>query len=143
MTKIVPMTMAAVVAVVVASASPATAATDDSRIVRTDPPGYCGAISFVDYGDGWPGGGNNDDYVEVWDLCPDHDGVKAWVWLDGTLLHEYYNPHGVDTRVLGDPFPNGDVKKGDYVGLKVCIVDGENDPTPSACNHLSFTSQDG
>jgi len=41
---------------------PAAAAVNDSFEVFTASTG-CGSVKFVDYGEEWPGGGNNDDYV--------------------------------------------------------------------------------
>lgn len=101
----------------------------------------CGQADFVDYGPGLPGGGSNDDYVMITDYCADHHGVKAWAWLtrNGT---KYYlgsaDPYGSiyddNPTEIWDPFKAyGNVKNGDYVGLKVCLVDGTNDPTPSDC----------
>jgi hypothetical protein len=64
----------------------------------------CGAVDFVDYGPGAPGGGNNDDYAVVHDYCGDGHGVKAWAWLDGVLIGSQYNGNGLaGAPVIWDP----------------------------------------
>jgi hypothetical protein len=98
-------------------------------------------INFKDYGKGAPGGGNNDDYIELLDGCGDRQGVKGWAWINGKLLGEKYNGKGYKKRVIWDPF--GNVKAKDYVGIKVCIVDGNGDQSPGPCEHRSKYSQDG
>jgi hypothetical protein len=46
--------------------------------------------------------------------------------------------------VVWDPFKDwGNVQTGDYVGLKVCLVDGANDPTASHCDSATVRSSDG
>ncbi|HEX3474794.1 MAG TPA: hypothetical protein VHT91_07115 [Kofleriaceae bacterium] len=105
----------------------------------------CGQVDFVDYGAGAPGGGNNDDYVVIHDLCPDHHGVKAWAWLNGTLLGSKYNGNGLaGDPVIWDPFSGVfNVLKGDSIGLKVCLVDGTDDLNPSSCGSRTVVSSDG
>jgi len=113
---------------------------DDGFTVYTTDHMWCGSAEFVDYGPGAPGGGNNDDYVEVKDGCPDRVGVKAWAWLDGRLLGSKYVGPGIKT-VVWDPF--GNVRANQEVGLKVCKVSGNNDPTPTNCEAWSTVSNDG
>jgi hypothetical protein len=142
-------TVAKVLAVAAAAASmtittaiPADASTNDNFSVgtyNTD----CGQAGFVDYGLGAPGGGNNDDYVKIFDVCRDGHGVKAWAWIGSTLLGSAYDGAGVGSTVIWDPFPSGNVAPGDLVGLKVCLVDGSNDPTPFDCESASHRSVDG
>ncbi|MFH9400778.1 hypothetical protein ACH4JS_13540 [Streptomyces sp. NPDC017638] len=94
--------------------------------------GVGGAIDFVDYGPGAPGGGDNDDYTVIHDLCDDGHGVEGYAWLDGTYLGKHYNGNGY----AGDPEvwdPFGDIKGTHLVGIKVCLVDGASDTTPSYC----------
>jgi hypothetical protein len=91
-----------------------------------------GIISFIDYGKGAPGGGNNDDYIELVDSCIDHHGVKGWAWRNGRLVGEKYNGKGYRQRVIWDPF--GDLQHGEVIGIKVCLVDGNNDPSAWPCS---------
>jgi len=102
-----------------------------------------GVISFIDYGPGKPGNGKpNDDYVQIWDTCDNKHGVKGWAWINGKLKGEKYNGTGSQSKpVIWDPF--GNVKKGDYIGLKICEVDGNGDRTPGPCNEGSSRSRDG
>lgn len=120
-----------------------TAAFDDSFTVSTT--NGCGSVEFVDFGPGAAGGGDNDDYVVIHDLCSDGHGVKAWAWLNGTLLGSQYNGNGLaGAPVIWDPFKSvGNVGAGDAIGLEVCLVDGNSDPTPSGCGSLTRTSRDG
>lgn len=116
-------------------------AVDDSFSVSTTG-GGCGKVDFVDFGEGAPGGGSNDDYLVIHDLCSDGHGVKAWAWLNGILLGSRYNGNGLaGDPVIWDPF--GNVLPGDSIGLKVCLVDGSDDPSPSSCGSLTRTSSDG
>ena len=117
----------------------APAAFDDSFTVYTLD--GCGSIEFVDHGPGKPGGGDNDDYAVIHDLCGDGHGVKAWAWVNG-VLHEQYNGNGLaGAPVIWDPF--GNVIPGQDIALKVCLVDGNDDPTPSKCGSATVPSRDG
>jgi hypothetical protein len=88
----------------------------DSRYCFSD-----GSVAFVDYGPGVPGNGySNDDYVEITDDCNNSYGVTAYAWINGVYLGSKHNGNGWGSKVIWDPFPNGDVKGGDYVGLKIC-----------------------
>lgn len=143
---------ASVVGLVVLTANAAQAVTDDGfRAVTTDA-GGCGVAEFVDYGAGAPGGGDNDDYVVIHDYCSDGHGVKAYAWLvvattsgtQTTYLGAKYNGNGLaGTPVYWDPFPSNEVWPGETVALKVCLVDGNSDPTASKCGENRRTSQDG
>ncbi|MCX5067511.1 hypothetical protein OOJ91_16840 [Micromonospora lupini] len=127
------------------TAMPASAASNDSFWTWTaDGTDGCGYIFFTDYGEGAPGGGPNDDYITIQDLCPDGHGVMGYAWLDGVYLGKEYNGIGWGyDSVVWDPFPSGNVKAGQLVGIKVCLVDGANDPTPSYCASVSQRSVDG
>lgn len=116
------------------------ASVDDGFSVSTT--NGCGRIDFVDFGEGAPGGGSNDDYTVIHDLCGDGSGVKAWAWLNGTLLGSRYNGNGLaGDAVIWDPF--GNVHPGDSIGLKVCLSDGPDDPNPRDCGSRTKTSSDG
>ncbi|MFJ3762106.1 hypothetical protein [Streptomyces sp. NPDC090080] len=94
--------------------------------------GVGGVIDFVDYGPGAPGGGNNDDYTVIHDLCNDGHGVEGYAWLDGAYLGKHYDGNGY----AGDPEvwdPFGNFKGKHLVGIKVCLVDGASDTSPSYC----------
>jgi hypothetical protein len=113
----------------IAAAHPAAAATDHISESTTD---GCGVIDFIDAGPGAPGGGDNDDYLELHDYCSDGHGVEGYAWLDGTYLGKKYDGSGLaGAPVIWDPL--GDVKSGQTIGVKVCLVDGADDPTPSKC----------
>jgi hypothetical protein len=99
-------------------------------------------VEFVDYGPGAPGGGDNDDYTVIHDYCADGHGVKAYAWINGTFLGSRYNGNGLaGDPVIWDPF--GNVAPGNAIGLKVCLVDGNDDPTPFDCTSTTHTSVDG
>lgn len=133
----------AIVTVGLATTAPASASTLDDFDVWTSDTNACGGAQFIDYGKGLPGGGNNDDYVRMSDNCADGHGVKAWAWIGSTLLGSAYLGTGSATAGVWDPFPSGNVKAGDLVGLKVCLVDGANDSTPFHCATGSHRSADG
>ncbi len=139
--------------------SSADAAIDDSFTVTTIPIIQCatvplptpadyepaGGARYVDYGPGSPvNPANNDDYIVVADLCSEGRGVKAWAWLNGKCLESCAGRYvaGVGATSYWDPFPDGNVKKGDYVGLKVCSVDGNNGVPYDCLNHTGY-SDDG
>lgn len=112
---------------------------DNFSVSTTD---GCGRVDFVDFGEGAPGGGSNDDYLVIHDLCGDGHGVKAWAWRNGILLGSRYNGNGLaGDAVIWDPF--GNVVPGDAVGLEVCLVDGTDDPSPSKCGSATRVSVDG
>jgi hypothetical protein len=132
------------------AAGPAQASVEDGFYVGTTD--FCGEGDYVDYGEGLPGGGMNDDYIEVTDRCTDHHGVKVWAWLTRDGVKHYlggaYDPYGNifagNPSMIWDPFQSwGNVQANDYVGLKTCLVDGDNDPTPSKCNSETWQSHDG
>ncbi|MFI5898217.1 hypothetical protein ACIA5D_49870 [Actinoplanes sp. NPDC051513] len=104
-------------------------------------------VDFVDAGEGWPGGGDNDDYVVIHDYYADGYGTKAYAWLNGDYLGWKYNGNGyAGDPVLWDPFAAfGDVHAGDYVGLKVCLSDGPGDPNTfeNWCTAYTQRSHDG
>jgi hypothetical protein len=98
----------------------------------------------VDYGPGAAGGGNNDDYVVIQDRCADGHGVEAWAWLDGPSHGARYDGNGqTGAAVVWDPFPSGNVKPGQVIQLRVCLVDGASDTTPSSCTTVKHQSVDG
>jgi hypothetical protein len=133
---------------------PAAAAVNDDFSAETID--WCGAVDFVDYGPGAPGGGNNDDYLVIHDYCGDEHGVKAWASVTqrttaGNLtfpLGSKYNGNGLSgSPVYWDPFkdfnPDSNLVSGDIVTLRVCLVDGNNDPTPASCGTATHTMADG
>jgi hypothetical protein len=117
------------------------AGVDDSFGANTSD--VCGLATFIDYGPGNPGGGNNDDYIFIQDICEDHHGVKAYAWRNGEYLGSKYLGKGQGSYVRWDPFPAGNVRPKDCVGLTVCLVDGSGDPTPFFCGSRTRCSQDG
>lgn len=120
---------------------PAAAQVNDTFAIYTT--NECGYIVFVDYGAGAPGGGNNDDYIRVNDLCGDHHGVRGYAWLNGKYPGSTYSGIRAPSSVVWDPFPRGEVSGGDFVGIKVCLVDGPNDSSPLFCASRSQTAIDG
>jgi hypothetical protein len=148
------MASGAALSTVLLMAGPAQAASnDDFSATTTD---GCGAVNFIDYGPGADGGGDNDDYLVIHDYCGDGHGVKAWAWItqnttQGPLtfyLGGKYNGNGsAGDPVIWDPFkdfnPDENVAKGDIVGLKVCLVDGNTDSSPTKCDTANHTSADG
>ncbi|NUT17990.1 MAG: hypothetical protein HOV77_02295 [Hamadaea sp.] len=144
-------TLAAVTAgMVLVVSNPASAAYNDGFAASTT--NSCGSAIFVDYGEGASGGGNNDDYVLIRDNCSDSHGVRAWAWVTehtsaGDLtypLGSKYNGNGVaGADVVWDPFLDGNVRAGDTVKLKICLVDGSGDTTGSYCGSATHTSVDG
>jgi hypothetical protein len=144
---------AALTMVVSVNGSAAGASYDDSFSVGSDssiPKCITGGgyNMFVDHGPGAPGGGSNDDYVEIEDSCENGHGVKAWVWLNGVCLEgchgQYYGYGAWSGPMVWDPFkPYGNVRRGDVVGLKICNVDGDRDKTPTGCDTDQRESLDG
>ncbi|MFI8254967.1 hypothetical protein [Streptomyces filamentosus] len=120
----------------------AVAATDDSFAVSTTS-GGCGAVNFVDYGEGAPGGGANDDYLVIHDYCGDGRGVRAYAWIDDIYLGAKNNTNGLNgSAVVWDPFADyGNIIAGDRVGIKVCLFDSAG--TLSRCAEASRVSVDG
>ncbi|MCE6996271.1 hypothetical protein LZG04_15915 [Saccharothrix sp. S26] len=94
------------------AASPASAAHDDGFEVWTLD--GCGSVEFVDYGEGAPGGGSNDDYAIVHDYCSEGHGVLASTWVDIYALGSKYNGNGLaGAPVIWDPHAiRGDVFAG-------------------------------
>ena len=122
---------------------------DDNVVKTTD---GCGQVRFFDYGDGLPGGGPNDDYLMVSDRCTDHHGVKVWAWLTHNGVKNYlggsYDGFGNVLEgkpyMFWDPFKDEtNVRPTDYVGLKICLVDGNDDPSPARCESATWQSLDG
>jgi hypothetical protein len=126
------------------ASTPASAAVNDDFQASTSN-GACGVVNFIDFGPGAAGGGDNDDYLVVHDYCSDGHGVKAYAWLDGIDLGTKYNGNGLaGAAVVWDPFkPFDNVVPGDVVHIRVCLVDGANDPTPSQCDDAEHVSVDG
>lgn len=120
------MTLAAQLSMIVAAtagglaltAGPALANDDFSASTTDD----CGVINWIDDGDD----------VVIHDYCGDGHGVEGYVWLNGTYLGKKYNGNGLSGAAVNwDPV--GDALPGDVIGLKVCLVDGANDNSPSKC----------
>jgi hypothetical protein len=137
-------------AMVFVHAPAAGAAIDDSFQVESAS-SKCGAGGFAyynDYGPGLKGGGNNDDYIEIGDSCDNGHGVKAWAWLNGYCLEgcngQYHGYGAGNGIIIWDPFKAyGNVIRNDVVKLKICNVDGNNDPTPTGCDSQEILSDDG
>ena len=104
-----------------------------------------GRACFVDCGPGVPDNDKgNDDYVVVDDFCKDGHGVKAWAWRNGALLGSRYNGKGNNGRVTWDPYgTHNNIKKGDYIGLKACIIDGPSGAPFPGCTEGTRRSVDG
>jgi hypothetical protein len=71
--------------------------------------------------------------VGVYDACKDGVGIKAWVWISGTLYGAQRNGDGFNTEVW---LPLKKLGSKDTVGIKVCAQDGSNG-TPFACGSLT------
>jgi hypothetical protein len=115
---------AAVLSMVVVTAPPA-AAGGWTAWTTND----AGALRYIDYGPGQPGGGNNDDYFRVWDRRRDGYGVRGYVWVDGRYYGSKYNGSGAGTEVFWDPVQ---ISGGHTIGMKVCLVKGSSG-TPIRC----------
>ncbi|MFD0559075.1 hypothetical protein FB566_5036 [Stackebrandtia endophytica] len=111
---------------------------DDSFAVSTTENG--GYAAFVDYGPGAPGHGDNDDYVEIGDEGWDGYGVRAWAWVNGDYKGRKYFGGGMGESTTWDPF--GNVKPGQKVKLRVCLVDGP-DAEGVYCASKTRTVTDG
>jgi hypothetical protein len=130
---------------ILATTNPAAAAGNDDWTAYVHYSTGGGAVDFVDYGPGAPGGGNNDDYLVIRDTAADGHGVQVWAWLHGKYLGTRYNGGGQFSSVIYDPytiFPNN-VAAGEVIGLKVCLVDGADNPIQSSCQNAQETSIDG
>ena len=89
-----------------------------------------GSVWFEDYG----------EHVTVNDWRADGHGVKAWIYElrrgPGGQDHYYffdsvYNGKGYHA---GPAYKNlADIDEGTWVQLRVCLVDGSSDKTPSKC----------
>ncbi|RQX14585.1 hypothetical protein DDE19_23120 [Micromonospora ureilytica] len=138
---LLPLTVA--LTAILATTNPAAAAGNDDYTVYTGQSG--GAVDFIDYGPGAPGGGDNDDYLVIRDIAADGHGVQVWAWLHGKYLGTKYNGNGAWTSVIYDPytiFPNNVAKK-EVIGLKICLVDGKDNLIQPSCSSLDWPSIDG
>jgi hypothetical protein len=120
---------------------------DDFSLSTTD---GCGRVDFVDFGPGEPGGGDNDDYLVIHDLCGDHHGVLVSADLvtgDGVLFDfgDKYNGNGLaGDAIIWDPWHSiGNVVKDDVIELDICLSDGPTDPILPTCAAKHKTSKDG
>ena len=60
------------------------------------------------------------------------------------LLGGKYNGKGHNGRVTWDPYgTHNNIKKGDYIGLKACIVDGPSGAPFPGCTEGTRRSVDG
>ncbi|MGC4866031.1 hypothetical protein ACLQ3B_11450 [Micromonospora sp. DT53] len=146
LTRRVLLPVAAAMTVVLVQANPA-AARDDSFPMSTEyyRGQFGGSARFVDYGPGAPGGGDNDDYLEIYDDVPDGRGVQVWAWLNGKYLDTKYHGGGAYTMVYFDPysiFPNN-VAAGENIGLEICLVNGKNNRIVDSCKSITVKSVDG
>lgn len=120
------------------SAPSALLSIDDFEVFTTD---SCGEIDFIDYGEGAPGNGPNDDYTQLWNNCSgDPGGIMAYAWEGSAYLGSKYIGRGSVT-VLWDPF--GNVPSWTDVGLKVCKVDGSSGANPRLCDSATQTIIEG
>ncbi|HEY9327652.1 hypothetical protein ACFTZ8_02580 [Streptomyces fungicidicus] len=135
-------TSAFVAAAMLFGTQAAFAGTNDSFSVSTTG-GGCGAVDFVDYGAGAPGGGNNDDYLVIHDYCSDGKGVRAYAWIGSLYLGAKNNTNGLaGAAVVWDPFKEyGNIIAGTKVGIKVCLFNSSG--TLSSCAEASRVSVDG
>lgn len=134
--------VAAAGALVVAS-GPAAAANDDHYVTNWDSYQQCsaGRLDFVDYGEGAPGGGMNDDYLVVKDTCANGDGVLGRAFVDGRLVDTRYHGGGSGSSVVWDPF--GNVLANQVIKMEICSADGPDDYLGFECNRTTFRSIDG
>ncbi|MGW4683066.1 hypothetical protein ACWEOS_31785 [Micromonospora taraxaci] len=133
----------AVTAALVATGSPASAAVnDDDNVTTWDYNKMCqaGRLDFVDYGEGAPGGGMNDDYFVVRDTCANGDGVLARVYVNGVLAGTRYNGGGNGSSIIWDP---AQVYANDVVEMRICGAMGPNDTSGYSCVPKVFRSVDG
>ncbi|MEU6021231.1 hypothetical protein [Micromonospora sp. NPDC047134] len=137
-----PVVFAVAVGVLVATGSPAAAANDDHYVTTWDSFKGCqaGRLDFVDYGEGAPGGGMNDDYFIVRDTCANGDGVLAYVYLNGVQRGTKYNGGGSGTSIIWDPVQ---VYAGDEVRMVICEANGPSDYQGYNCQPSTFRSIDG
>lgn len=146
LTRRVLLPVAAAMTVVLAQANPAAARDDSFPLSVKEYKGHFGGyVNFVDYGPGAPGGGDNDDYLEIYDEVPDGHGVQVWAWLNGKYLDSKYHGGGAYNKVYFDPysiFPNN-VAAGENIGLTICLVDGKDNPIDKTCESITVKSTDG
>ena len=120
---------------VVGTASQASAEYDDSKTVWTTD--RCGSFEFVDYGEGEPGGGPDDDYMLVRDHCDDGFHVRGDVWVGWSWYGVAYQRGGPSAAPLyWDPFAEeeDELVAGSRFGFPVCLVD----PTAPDPGYLGF-----
>ncbi|MEV4658894.1 hypothetical protein [Micromonospora sp. NPDC049301] len=137
--------LAAALTAILVTTNPAAAAGNDDYTVYTDPSWHGGAVDFIDYGPGAPGGGDNDDYLVIRDIAADGHGVQVWAWLHGKYLGTKYNGGGAWSSVIYDPysiFPNN-VAKNEVIGIKICLVDGKDNLIQPSCSNVEWPSIDG
>ncbi|MGV9213964.1 hypothetical protein ACTFTM_19080 [Micromonospora sp. RB23] len=99
-----------------------------------------GRLDFVDYGEGAPGGGMNDDYSIVRDTCANGDGVLGRVYRNGVLIDTRYNGGGSGRSMIWDPVQ---VYANDVVRMEICGANGPEDYLGYSCNYTTFRSIDG
>jgi hypothetical protein len=145
-----PCLIAALTAAASSASAPPAAGYEDTFCVLTvwkcpSHGGRAGRACFVDYGPGVEGNDKgNDDYVVIDDFCKDDHGVKAWAWRNGALLGSKYNGKGNKGRVIWDPYgSHNNIKKGNYIGVKACIVDGSSGAPFPGCSEGTRRSVDG
>lgn len=135
--------LAVAASALVVTGGSAAAANDDQYVTNWDYYNECsaGRLDFVDYGEGAPGGGMNDDYLVVRDTCANGDGVLGRAYRDGVLLGTKYNGGGSGTSVVWDPF--GNVLANEVIRIDICSADGPTDYLGFECNSITFRSIDG
>ncbi|ADD44602.1 hypothetical protein [Stackebrandtia nassauensis] len=110
---------------------------DSFETVTTD---RGGVVVFEDYGPGAPGGGGNDDYVQIGDEGDDGYGVRAYAWVNGNYKGVKYFGKGYLEYTIWDPF--GNVKAGQRVKIKVCLARWSGAPNEN-CGSKTRTITDG
>ncbi|MGW1450471.1 hypothetical protein ACWCO3_19615 [Micromonospora sp. NPDC002411] len=134
----------AVSTALVAAGSPAFAAhNDNNETTLWDDNAQCqaGLIEFIDYGEGAPGGGMNDDYFVVTDTCANGEGVRARVYVNGVLVGgSKYNGGGSGSSVIWDP---AQIYANDVVKMEICAANGPQDYSGLPCDDRTFRSVDG
>lgn len=113
---------------------------DDGFTVATQ--NDAGYAQYVDYGEGKPGGGNNDDYIEIDDTWA--DGWDIWVRVsqNGDSHEKVYDDGPWSDVLIWDPFRHNNVKPGDEIEIEVCLYDSDSGQRDE-CNDHGDVSADG
>lgn len=74
---------------------------------------------------------DRDDIFYVWDTYPDGHGVLGTLYSAGSVVAAKYNGRGADRY---ETFAYN-VREGVKYVMRVCLVDGAHDTTPSGCKY--------